>query len=272
MTTLAAHDPKPWRPTPFLWLSMGVHLAALLALIVDRGSWPWALGALVVNHLAITTAGLLPRCAWLGETITRLPRANAARGEWALTIDDGPDAEVTPKVLDILEAHRTRATFFCIAELVQRHPQLTAQIVARGHSIQNHSLAHPHAFSLWGPRRIEAELGRAQSVLASHGVAARCFRAPAGLRNIFLAPVLQRLGLRLVSWTRRGFDTRESRPDVVLSRLEPALDGGAILLLHDGHSARNAAGRPVILDVLPMLLEAAHAKGLRGVTLPEALG
>lgn len=272
MTTLALNPAKPWRPTPFLWLSAALHASALVLLVIDRSLWPWALGAVMANHLAITTAGLLPRCAWLGETITRLPPANAARGEWALTIDDGPDPEVTPQVLDILDAHRTKATFFCIAELVQRHPQLAAQIVARGHSIQNHSHAHPHAFSLWGTRRIEAEVRRAQDVLASHGVAARCFRAPAGLRNIFLAPVLHRLGLRLVAWTRRGFDTRESRADVVLSRLEPALAGGAILLLHDGHSARNAAGRPVILDVLPKLLDAARAKGLRGVTLPEALG
>ena len=272
MTALALPDHKPWRPTPFLWASVGVHVVALVALIVDRSLWPWALGAIVANHGAITTAGLLPRCAWLGDTITRLPPANATRGEWALTIDDGPDPDVTPQVLEILDAHRTKATFFCIAELVQRHPHIAAQIVARGHSIQNHSHAHPHAFSLWGSRRIEGELRRAQGVLAAHGVTARYFRAPAGLRNIFLAPVLHRMGLRLVAWTRRGFDTREARAEVVLARLEPALEGGAILLLHDGHSARNADGRPVIIDVLPELLDAAHAKGLRGVTLPEALG
>lgn len=272
MTTLALRNPKPWRPTPFLWLSVVVHVVALMAVLIDRNLWPWALGAVVLNHAAITAAGLLPRCAWLGETITHLPAANAARGEWALTIDDGPDPEVTPQVLDILDAHRTKATFFCIAELVEQHPRIAAQIVARGHSIQNHSHAHPHAFSLWGTKRIEGELRRAQEVLASHGVTARYFRAPAGLRNIFLAPVLQRLGLRLVSWTRRGFDTREARPEVVLARLSPALEGGAIVLLHDGHSARNAAGRAVILDVLPKLLEAAHTKGLRGVTLLEALG
>ncbi len=270
MTTLALPDPKPW-PTPFLWASVGIHAAALLAVLVDRSLWPWALGAVVANHAAITVAGLLPRCGWLGATITRLPAHAAARGAWALTIDDGPDPEVTPQVLDILDAHRAKATFFCIAERVQQHPQLAAQIVARGHSVQNHSYAHPHGFSLWGPRRIEAELRRAQDALAQHGVAARYFRAPAGLRNIFLAPVLQRLGMQLVAWTRRGFDTREARADVVLARLTPALDGGAILLLHDGHGARDASGRPVVLDVLPKLLAAAHAKGLRTVTLPEGL-
>ncbi len=273
MTTLALDKPAPWRLTPFLWLSLAVHVLALLAVLVQRELWPWALGALVLNHAAITAGGLLPRCTWLGENITRLPAAQAARGAWALTIDDGPEPAVTPQVLDILDAHDDKATFFCIATRVQQHPELAAQIVARGHSIQNHSLAHPHAFSLWGTRRIEAELRSAQAVLASvHGVAPRYFRAPAGLRNIFLAPVLHRLGLRLVSWTRRGYDTRESRPEVVLTRLMPGLQGGAILLLHDGHAARNAEGRAVILDVLPQLLAAAHKRGLRSVTLPEALG
>ena len=99
-----------------------------------------------------------------------------------------------------------------------------------------------------------------------------CFRAPAGCRNPFLAPVLHRMGLTLVSWTRRGFDTRERDPARVLARLTDGLAGGDILLLHDGHAARTREGRPVILDVLPPLLERMQALGLRSVTLPEGLG
>lgn len=98
-----------------------------------------------------------------------------------------------------------------------------------------------------------------------------CFRAPAGLRNPFLAPVLHRLGLSLVSWTRRGFDTRESDPATVLARLTHGLRAGDILLLHDGHAARTTAGRAVLLEVLPPLLSRLRAEGLRTVTLPEAL-
>ena len=88
---------------------------------------------------------------------------------------------------------------------------------------------------------------------------------------MFLAPVLRRMDLTLVSWTRRGFDTREGNASIVLARLVDGLKAGDILLLHDGHAARTAQGQPVILDVLPKLLERLRADGLRAVTLPEGL-
>ena len=97
------------------------------------------------------------------------------------------------------------------------------------------------------------------------------FRAPAGLRNIFLEPVLRRHGLRLVSWTRRGYDTREKDPARVLARLTDKLGSGDILLLHDGNVARTEAGRPVVLCVLPALLAQCRNAGLRPVTLSAAL-
>jgi peptidoglycan/xylan/chitin deacetylase (PgdA/CDA1 family) len=97
------------------------------------------------------------------------------------------------------------------------------------------------------------------------------FRAPAGLRNPFLAPVLHREGLTLASWTRRGFDTRERDAARVLQRLTRGLAAGDILLLHDGNAARDAQGRPVILDVLPALLAALRRERLVAVTLPQSV-
>ena len=97
----------------------------------------------------------------------------------------------------------------------------------------------------------------------------RYFRAPAGLRNPFLAPVLHQLDLELVSWTRRGFDTVRSDPDALLARLARGLGAGDILLLHDGNAARTGDGRAVGLGVLPRLLERVAQAGLRPVTLPE---
>jgi peptidoglycan/xylan/chitin deacetylase (PgdA/CDA1 family) len=97
------------------------------------------------------------------------------------------------------------------------------------------------------------------------------FRAPAGLRNPFLDPVLARLGLRLAAWSARGFDTRIGDAERVKSRLLRGLRAGAILLLHDGHAARTTEGIPVILAVLPAVLESAAAARLRVVTLRHAL-
>jgi peptidoglycan/xylan/chitin deacetylase (PgdA/CDA1 family) len=175
-------------------------------------------------------------------------------------------------VLDLLDQHRAKATFFCIGELVEQHPHLAREIISRGHSIENHSQRHLHRFSVLGLAGIAAEIARAQDTIeAVTGVRPRFFRAPAGLRSPLLEPVLARLGLRLASWTRRGFDTVSPDPGLVFERLAQGLRGGDILLLHDGHAAHTPAGNPVILEVLPRLLQAVAAARLTPITLRSAL-
>lgn len=260
----------PW--PPLLQASLGLHAAAGGAALLIPGAEAWALGGVLLNHVGLSAAGLWPRSDLLGPNVTRLPDAAAARGEFALTIDDGPDPDTTPAVLDLLAAHGAVATFFCIAERARRYPALAREIVARGHSVQNHSQTHRLDFSLCLSRRLAAEIGDAQATLADiTGQRPHCFRAPAGLRNPLLDPVLHRLGLHLVSWTRRGFDTRDGDAPRVLARLTRGLAAGDILLLHDGHARRGTSGRAVLLDVLPPLLARCRDAGLRAVTLKTAL-
>jgi len=269
--TPAADIPR-WRMPLLVKASGALHLGAGAAVLAMPAIWPWALGAVVLDHALVTATGLWPRSTWLGPNLRRLPDAAAARGEVSLTIDDGHNPEVTPAVLDLLDAAGARATFFCIAAQAEAHPQLCREIVRRGHSVQNHSHRHSHTFSLLGLRGFTREIERAQDALAQiTGLRPRFFRAPAGLRNPFLAPVLHELQLELVSWTRRGFDTVRSDPDDVLARLTHKLRAGDILLLHDGNAARTTRGQPVVLDVLPALLKRFEGTGLRAVTLPEAM-
>lgn len=252
--------------------SVGVHAAALGAVALLPGALPWALAGVVANHAVLSGAGLWPRSTLLGPNIRRLPDGAAARREWALTLDDGPDPATTPAVLDLLDLFAAKATFFCIAERARAQPALLRRIVERGHDVQNHSKRHRHTFSLLGSQALKREIADAQHVLADlSGRRPHCFRAPAGLRNPLLDPVLDELGLHLVSWTRRGFDTREARPQTVLERLARGLAGGDILLLHDGHSRPAADGRPVVLSALPLLLQRCRDAGLRGVTLRQAV-
>ena len=275
----AAHSPSATTLAPLRWhtpilvkASVACHVGAGALALAQPALWPWALGAVALDHALITGTGLWPRSTWLGANILRLPPASAARREIALTIDDGPDPAVTPAVLDLLDEHGARATFFCIARHAEQHTALCREIVRRGHSVQNHSFDHSHMFSLRGPRAIKRELAHAQDVLAQvTGQRPRYFRAPAGLRNLFLAPVLHELELELVAWTRRGFDTVRADPADVLARLTRGLVAGDILLLHDRHAALAANGRPVTLEVLPTLLQRIEQAGLRAVTLPEAL-
>jgi peptidoglycan/xylan/chitin deacetylase (PgdA/CDA1 family) len=262
----------PWRASPLLRASALWHGSAVTITALRPHWWPWTLAALVANHLQLAATGLWPRSTGLGSNWTRLPSAAAARGEIAITIDDGPDPDVTPQVLSILAHYRARATFFLIGERAQRYPDCVRACVAAGHGIENHSFRHAHHFSLLGPGAMHREIERAQQVLAPlRGSRPQFFRAPAGLRNPFLDPVLQRLQLQLASWTRRGFDTVNAHADTVLQRLTRDLQPGDILLLHDGHAARSSSGTPVILQVLPRLLERTAQRRLTAVTLADAM-
>jgi peptidoglycan/xylan/chitin deacetylase (PgdA/CDA1 family) len=252
--------------------SLGLHVGALALVLARPSAWPWAVGGVIADHALLTALGLTPRSALLGPNWTRLPAAAAARRELAITIDDGPDPRITPRVLDLLDARGARATFFCIGERVQRYAELAREMVRRGHAVENHSQRHLHHFSLLGPRSLVAEIERAQDTIGiTTGQQPLFFRAPAGFRSPFLDPVLSRLGLRLASWTRRGFDTVRANAESVLGKLTHNLGTGDILLLHDGHAALTGNGVPVILEVLPRLLDALAAAELTPVTLREAL-
>jgi peptidoglycan/xylan/chitin deacetylase (PgdA/CDA1 family) len=257
--------------TLLIRLSVLLHVVALLCLLLRPDLWPWPLAVVAGNHLLIALTGLWPRSHWLGPNWTQLPAAAATRNEIALTIDDGPDPLVTPQVLDLLDQFAAKATFFCIGNRALQYPELCRDIIRRGHCIENHSQQHRHYFSLLGPNGCRREITAAQHTIASiTGVSPQFFRAPAGLRNPFLQAVLSSLGLRLASWSVRGFDTRISDASKVTATLLRGLRPGAILLLHDGNAARNADNIPVILTVLPLLLAAANQAELHFVTLVQA--
>jgi peptidoglycan/xylan/chitin deacetylase (PgdA/CDA1 family) len=260
-----------WKPTPLMKGSILFTVATVVAVAVRPEIWPWAVAAIVADNVLLTFAGLWPRCSLLGSNWTSLPQAAAVQGEIAITIDDGPDPVVTPAVLDLLDRYGVKATFFCIGEQALRYPDLCREIADRGHAVENHSMHHKYHFALQFLGGCFSELEAAQETLSSiTGTRPGFFRAPAGLRNPVLEPVLSRLGLQLASWTRRGFDTVERNPHVVLAKLLDGLKAGDILLLHDANAARTDTGVPVILEVLPALLDAIIVAKLRPVTLREA--
>ncbi len=269
MTPLSVY--KHWRPAPLITGSFFFTLAAAVTAIIQPEISPWLATAVIIDILVMTFAGLWPRCKLLGPNWTSLPQASANRREIAITIDDGPNLKITPALLDLLDRYKAKATFFCIGEKARRYPDLCREIAARGHAVENHSMRHRHHFALLLTGGYFAELKTAQDTLTTiTGTRPTFFRAPAGLRNPLLYPVLSRLNLQLVSWSRRGFDTVERNPKVVLAKLLDGLKAGDILLLHDGNAALTAAGNPVILEVLPSLLEAVNKAELRPVTLREA--
>ena len=256
--------PRPWRPTPLAAFSLALHGALAIALVVSPAAWPWIIAVVAANHALLTAAVFMPRTQLLGPNVNRLPEAAARRREVALTFDDGPDPQNTPQILAWLDRHGAKASFFCVGEKAAAHPEIVREIAQRGHSVENHSYRHSNAFACFGIGRTSREVERAQELLARlSGRAPRFFRAPAGFRSPLLDFVLSRCGLRYVSWSRRGFDAARSDPRSVLARLTRGLTPGDVLLLHDSS--------PVVLEVLPRLLEELAGRRLKSVSLPSVL-
>ena len=268
--TITLHAERPrWRPAPAIIFSLLLHAAGVIALLLHPGLWPWIFGVLAGNHLALSGAALMPRGRLLGPNLTRLPEAAAQRGEVAFTFDDGPDPNITPQVLDLLDRYHAKASFFCIGERAAAYPDLVKEITRRGHSVENHSYHHPHAFALYGVARLRREIAAAQKTITSiTGSAPQFFRAPVGFRSPMLDFVLAQSGLRYVSWTRRGLDGVHNVPAAVLRRLTNGLAAGDILLLHDGVCLGD--NEPAVLSVLPILLEQLASHGLRSTSLAVA--
>lgn len=261
-----------WKPNAIIKVSIWVHGFAGIGFIVDPSSALLWLAILAGNHGVLTIGGLLPRAKLVGPNITHLPQAAITRRQIALTFDDGPDPVVTPQILDILENHQAKATFFCIGYRAEQHPELIKRIVTQGHQVENHSYSHHTTFAFRGTKGISNEIVRAQETLnLLSGKAPRFFRPIAGIRNPLLDPVLSKLGLRLVSWTHRGFDTRFNNPNRLHRWLTKGLSAGQIILMHDGNTARTHEGISVSVACLPAVLKSISDAGLTTVTLDEAI-
>jgi len=249
--------------TPALRFTLALHAAAILLLVAAPSLWPWIAGALAANHLVLSAGVFFVRGRLLGPNLHRLPDAAAAHGHVCLTFDDGPHPDMTPRVLEVLERYQAKASFFCVGEKARAHPEIVKEIARRGHSVENHTYRHSPAFALYGVSLLRREVESAQAIVASlTGRAPQFFRAPVGFRSPLLAPVLEHMGLRYVSWTRRGLDTVGGDPQRVLARLTSGLAAGDVLLLHDNE--------PGALAILPALLEQLAARGLKSVSLPAA--
>jgi len=212
---------------------------------------------LILYHLFVPSAQGLCRVFTRFET---------GRGEIWLTIDDGPDAEDTPRILEVLGRHRARATFFLVGERVARFPAIVGEILRQGHEVGHHTQTHP-AGSLWcaSPARLARELDDGLAALQRAGARPRWFRAPVGIKNLFLAGALAARGLRCVGWSVRSFDSAACDPVEVVRRVMDRVRPGAIVLMHEGP----ALDPRVRVRALERLLDALAARRLACV-LPEA--
>lgn len=257
-------------------LRFNVHHLALVAVMVFAAGMIWAgwsawwgLPACAILVAVICDAIARPTSSLFYPTVT-----HGARGVncVALTFDDGPDPQTTPQVLDALAANGTRATFFVIGRLVERHPQLVRRMVDEGHVLGNHSWQHSRGQNFRGRRWQRDEINRGQQAISrvSGGAGSHLYRAPMGLKIGALCHELWRQNLVLVAWSLHSHDTRLDSAEVIASRVLARVRGGDIILLHDGHDLPDQH-RPHCVEAVKLILQGLQEKGLDCVTVPELL-
>lgn len=211
----------------------------------------------------------------LGTIVAAAPREPLA----ALTFDDGPDPEWTPRLLDLLEAHGARGTFFLVGKAAARHPELVARMVGAGHAIGNHTWDHV-SLPLLKRRGRRAQIRWCEEVLAPHlssgekrlGKEMKLFRPPYGHQSLASQLDVLALGYGIVGWSIVAEDWRDDPAEALVERVRRRLCPGSIVLFHDTLATtdnhRHRDRTPTLQAVETLLREPG---GYRYVTVPELL-
>lgn len=160
-------------------------------------------------------------------------RSTTSKKEIAITFDDGPHPAITPKLIDLLDAHDVKATFFCTGENAAAHPEIVSKIMNNNHVIGNHSYSHSKFFDLLPAKKMQKEISGTNQVIESiTGKTPLLFRPPYGVTNPMLRKAIGKTNMVSVGWSLRSFDTVKSSNDV-LTKLIGNTKPGDIVLFHD---------------------------------------
>jgi peptidoglycan/xylan/chitin deacetylase (PgdA/CDA1 family) len=212
------------------------------------------------------------RARWsVVDSIGRVERRVDA-GRVALTFDDGPHPESTPRVLDRLAELGVVATFFCVGRNATAHPEIVRRALAEGHAVGSHSRTHPHPAELRiGPLTGEYRDGRS-AVSAAVGQQVTLFRPPHGHLTPLSAGMLRRQALHPWLWTVDPTDWRPGVTAAEVAAVGTSAVSGDVVLLHDWVEqpwAPEALDRSATIEALPAIVRSVRDRGLTFTTLPE---
>jgi peptidoglycan/xylan/chitin deacetylase (PgdA/CDA1 family) len=215
--------------------------------------------------------GQYPTMQVYGKTICR---ERAAGRRLALTFDDGPNPEQTPRLLELLARHDAKATFFLIGEWAEREPGLIRELAARGHAIGNHTYTHP-TMPAHGAKRIREELRSCREAVEASGETfstvdgAALMRPPYGRRRPGTLKTMRDEGYVPVTWSITGYDWRAHTTARAITRRCKRAKEGDIILLHDGSNEEPAADRHKSIETVEALLDHFGPQAYSFVTVPE---
>jgi peptidoglycan/xylan/chitin deacetylase (PgdA/CDA1 family) len=182
----------------------------------------------------------------------------------ALTFDDGPNATLTPKLLDLLAARHLKATFFVVGQNAADHPEILKRAVREGHEIANHSWSHPNLAKM-SDEAVRRELQKTDDAIsAAIGKRPTLLRPPYGSITAHQKKwIHEEFGYRIIIWDVDPLDWKRPGPSVVTARILKETHAGSIVLSHDIH--------PPTIEAMPATFDQLIKKGFKSVTVTELL-
>ncbi len=190
-------------------------------------------------------------------------KSSIDKKEIAITFDDGPHPELTPKLLGILNEYDTKVTFFCVGEKVKLNPHIVRKIDREGHIVGNHTYYHSKFFDLFSSSRMINEIYCSNNdIYKITGKTPVLFRPPYGVTNPMLLKAIRLTNMSSIGWSLRSFDTVK-KTDSVLEKLKSRTSAGDIVLFHDTV--------PDILNIVESYLKWLLKNNYRVVSLTDLL-
>ncbi len=189
---------------------------------------------------------------------------NVAGPFLAMTFDDGPSAELTPKLLDILKQRDIKATFFVVGQNAAEYPDIMKRMVAEGHEVANHSWSHPSLTSL-GAEGVRKQVQNTSDIIEkTTGTRPTLMRPPYGATSAALNKRFRdEYGLKVILWSVDPLDWKYRNSNRVMTSIVQGAHPGAIILSHDIHATTVAA--------MPATFDALLEKGYKFVTVSELI-
>ena len=195
---------------------------------------------------------------------TALCNSTSSEKEIAITFDDGPNVEFTPKVLAALAEYNALATFFVIGKNIHGNENIIKQIGAAGHLIGNHTFSHSFFIDFKSKNGFMFELdATSDAIFKIIGKRMKLFRPPYGVTTPNLARASETLNYYVIGWNIRSLDTTKDNEKTIQKRIEEQLKPGAIILFHDTSDKT--------VQVLKQTLNFAKENGFKIVSLEQLL-
>jgi len=194
-------------------------------------------------------------------------RGRKNSGQLALTFDDGPDPGLTPDILNLLNRHAMKATFFVIADKAKRHPEIVRQCFDAGHTIACHDLNHSNFSNFRMGAALIRDLSKAQNIInAIIGKKPLLYRPPVGLMNPHVPGALKKLGMQCIGWSKKASD-RGNRRMRGINRIKTLAGAGEVILLHD--AMPNPDYKEAVLKQIDDLCLSIKQNEIKTVTIQE---